>query len=62
MCTTIKKPMFFSWLRWAVIMPITFSLVSVTFAHELGLQLYSVRKQMEQDLPSAFNQINQWGI
>jgi sugar phosphate isomerase/epimerase len=62
MYTTIKKPTIFSWLRWAVIMPITFSLASVTFAHELGLQLYSVRKQMEQDLPSAFNQINQWGI
>lgn len=62
MSTTIKKPMFISWLRWAVIMPITFSLTSITFAHEMGLQLYSVRKQMEQDLPSAFSQINQWGI
>jgi sugar phosphate isomerase/epimerase len=62
MCTTIKKTKIFNWLRWAVIMSITCSLSSVTFAHELGLQLYSVRKQMEQDLPSAFKQINQWGI
>lgn len=62
MCTTIKKTKIFNWLCWSVIMSITCSLSAVTFAHELGLQLYSVRKQMEQDLPSAFKQINQWGI
>jgi hypothetical protein len=31
-------------------------------AHEIGLQLYSVRNQMEQDLPAAFSAINTWGI
>ncbi|MBL4631238.1 MAG: sugar phosphate isomerase/epimerase [Paraglaciecola sp.] len=43
-------------------MPIALGSASVTFAHELGLQLYSVRKQMDEDLPKAFSQINQWGI
>lgn len=62
MVTTIKKASLIRWLRVACIMPIALSTVSVTFAHELGLQLYSVRKQMEQDLPSAFNEINRWGI
>jgi hypothetical protein len=43
-------------------MPIALSLSGVTFANELGFQLYSVRKKMESDLPQAFDQINQWGI
>jgi sugar phosphate isomerase/epimerase len=39
------------------------SLLPITSqAHEIGLQLYSVRKQMEQDLPAAFSAINSWGI
>ena len=62
MVSTNKKTPLFRWLRIALIMPIALSTASVAFAHELGLQLYSVRKQMEQDLPSAFEQINQWGI
>jgi sugar phosphate isomerase/epimerase len=62
MVTTIKKASLLRSLRLALIMPIALSLSGVTFAHELGLQLYSVRKQMEQDLPQAFEQINQWGI
>lgn len=62
MCSTIIKTRLFSWLRWTLIMPITFSLSTITFAHEIGLQLYSVRNQMESDLPSTFNQINKWGI
>jgi hypothetical protein len=38
------------------------SLSGVTFAHELGLQLFSVREQIKQDLPQAFSQIYQWEI
>jgi sugar phosphate isomerase/epimerase len=62
MVTTVKKASLLRWLRLAIIMPIALSTASVTFAHELGLQLYSVRKQMEENLPNAFHQINQWGI
>lgn len=62
MVTTIKKASLIRWLRLAIIMPIALGSASVTFAHELGLQLYSVRKQMDEDLPKAFSQINQWGI
>jgi sugar phosphate isomerase/epimerase len=62
MVTTIKKKSLLRSFRFALFMPIALSLSSVTFAHEVGLQLYSVRKQMEQDLPKAFSQINQWGI
>jgi len=58
----IRKTSLLSSLRAALVVPIAMSLSSVTFAHELGLQLYSVRKQMEQNLPEAFSQINQWGI
>ena len=62
MVTTIRKTSLLRSLRAALVVPIAMSLSSVTFAHELGLQLYSVRKQMEQNLPEAFSQINQWGI
>lgn len=62
MVTTIKKASLFRWLHLTLMMSITLCVSSVTFAHELGLQLYSVRKQMEENLPNAFNQINQWGI
>lgn len=57
-----KKSTLFRWLQLAILSSIGLSISTATFAHELGLQLYSVRKQMEQDLPSAFEQINQWGI
>jgi sugar phosphate isomerase/epimerase len=62
MVATFKKTSLLGILRLAIIIPIALSLSSATFAHELGLQLYSVRKQMEQDLPKAFSQIKQWGI
>jgi sugar phosphate isomerase/epimerase len=62
MVTSIKKTSMLRWLRIALMMPIALSASPVSFAHEIGIQLYSVRNQMEQDLPSAFNQINQWGI
>ena len=62
MVTTIKEISLLRKFRLAFIATIVISLSGVTFAHELGLQLYSVRKQMEQDLPKAFSQINQWGI
>ena len=62
MVTTIKNASLFRWLRLALFVPIGLSLSCVTFAHELGLQLYSVRKQMQENLPEAFSQINQWGI
>jgi sugar phosphate isomerase/epimerase len=62
MVTTIKNASLFRWLRLALILPIVLSASTVTFAHELGLQLHSVRKQMEENLPNAFSQINQWGI
>ena len=58
----IRKTSLLSSLRAALVVPIALSMSTVTFAHELGLQLYSVRKQMEQNLPEAFSQINQWGI
>ncbi|MDO3388520.1 TIM barrel protein [Gilvimarinus sp. SDUM040013] len=32
------------------------------FAHEYGLQLYSLRHQMEEDMPLAFSQISDWGL
>lgn len=32
------------------------------FAHDYGLQLHSIRHQMEEDLPTAFSQVNTWGI
>jgi sugar phosphate isomerase/epimerase len=62
MVTTIKEISLLRKFRLAFIATIAISLSGITFAHELGLQLYSVRKQMEQDLPKAFSQINQWGI
>ncbi|MFT5840658.1 MAG: sugar phosphate isomerase/epimerase [Flavobacteriales bacterium] len=62
MVTTIKEISLLRKFRLAFITTIAISLSGVTFAHELGLQLYSVRKQMEQDLPKTFSQINQWGI
>lgn len=31
-------------------------------SHEIGLQLYSLRHQMEASLPDAFKQVNKWGI
>jgi sugar phosphate isomerase/epimerase len=62
MVTRIKKTSLLQSLRAALVVPIALSVSCVTFAHELGLQLHSVRKQMEQDLPEAFSQINQWGI
>ncbi|WP_201027407.1 sugar phosphate isomerase/epimerase family protein [Paraglaciecola hydrolytica] len=31
-------------------------------AHELGLQLYSVRHQMEKDVDATFAEINKWGL
>lgn len=62
MVTFIKKTSLLRWLRLALILPIALSTISVTFAHELGLQLYSVRKQMHENLPHTFKQINQWGI
>ncbi|MGJ8692554.1 MAG: sugar phosphate isomerase/epimerase family protein [Thalassotalea sp.] len=33
-----------------------------TFAHEIGLQLYSLRNQMKEDLPQAIKQVSDWGI
>ena len=62
MVTITKEVSLFRWLRLALIIPIALSASSAAFAHELGLQLYSVRKQMEENLPDAFSQINQWGI
>jgi len=37
-------------------------LVTPAIAQEVGLQLYSLRHQMEESLPSAFQQIREWGI
>ncbi|MBT0584977.1 sugar phosphate isomerase/epimerase family protein [Alteromonas oceanisediminis] len=31
-------------------------------AHEIGLQLYSLRHQMADDLPAAMQSVNDWGI
>jgi sugar phosphate isomerase/epimerase len=41
---------------------LTLGIAAPVFSHELGLQLYSLRNQMEKDLPTAFQQINSWGI
>uniref|UniRef100_UPI003B594B5B sugar phosphate isomerase/epimerase family protein n=1 Tax=Shewanella gaetbuli TaxID=220752 RepID=UPI003B594B5B len=35
---------------------------TMSFSHEVGLQLYSLRNQMEQDMSKAFNTVNSWGI
>lgn len=48
--------------RVGLIVLVTACLPIQALAHELGLQLYSLRKQMEKDLPASFEQINQWGI
>ncbi len=37
-------------------------LSSMAQAHELGVQLYSLRHQMEESVPDAMEQLNQWGI
>lgn len=45
---------------------IVFAIVSmlslVTTAQEIGLQLYSLRNEMEKDVPGTFAQIKEWGI
>ncbi|MFC3120694.1 sugar phosphate isomerase/epimerase family protein [Agaribacter flavus] len=33
-----------------------------TLAHEMGLQLYSVRNQMEKDVPGTLSTVRDWGI
>lgn len=37
-------------------------LTPLAMAHELGLQLYSLRHQMEQDLPKSIAAVEQWGL
>lgn len=32
------------------------------FSHEIGLQLHSMRHQMEEDLPKALKQVHDWGF
>jgi hypothetical protein len=51
MVTNIKKASTLRSLRLALIMPIALSLSGVTFAHELGLQLHSVRKKWSRIYP-----------
>lgn len=62
MHTLIKKPSLFSWFKPSFIGFFLATSSVSTMAHELGLQLHSVRTQMEQDLPKTFSQINQWRI
>ncbi|MDU0353436.1 sugar phosphate isomerase/epimerase [Paraglaciecola aquimarina] len=50
------------WLKTSCCLLLQFSLALPVVAHELGLQLYSVRNQMENDLPNTFSQINKWGL
>lgn len=38
------------------------SISSTLFAHEIGLQLYSLRHQMEKDLPAAIAAVEEWGL
>ncbi|GLR70531.1 sugar phosphate isomerase [Agaribacter marinus] len=33
-----------------------------TLAHDMGLQLYSVRNQMQEDAPSTLAKVSEWGI
>ncbi len=40
----------------------TIMVASVTFAQEVGLQLYSLRNQFAEDVPGTLKTINEWGI
>ncbi|MGJ8680161.1 sugar phosphate isomerase/epimerase family protein [Paraglaciecola sp.] len=50
------------WLKASCLTILSLSLSLPVAAHELGLQLYSVRHQMEKDIPNTFAEINKWGI
>lgn len=46
----------------ASVILLTTSISSMLFAHEIGLQLYSLRHQMEKDLPAAIAAVEEWGL
>ncbi|WP_158972560.1 sugar phosphate isomerase/epimerase [Paraglaciecola sp. L3A3] len=50
------------WFKTGCCLALSLSLTLPAVAHELGLQLYSVRNQMEKDVPSTFSEINKWGL
>jgi len=39
-----------------------FSLVLTGFAQEIGLQLYSLRREIPKDVPGSLSLIKSWGI
>ncbi|MDM7860184.1 sugar phosphate isomerase/epimerase [Alteromonas sp. ASW11-36] len=52
----------FRQLRKWVLMSALVSLTLPAVAHEIGLQLYSLRNQMAEDVPTAIAQVREWGI
>ncbi|MCF2947377.1 sugar phosphate isomerase/epimerase [Paraglaciecola aquimarina] len=49
-------------LKTILLLALTVSFISPAVSHELGLQLYSVRHQMEKDIPNTFAEISNWGL
>ncbi|MFC3096154.1 sugar phosphate isomerase/epimerase [Alteromonas sediminis] len=47
--------------KWGILALLTTFTLPV-WAHEIGLQLYSLRNQMAEDVPSAIEQVRDWGI
>lgn len=33
-----------------------------SYSHELGIQLYSLRDQLKEDVPATFKLVNEWGL
>ena len=52
---------FFQPRKWAVLVLLS-GLTLPVWAHEIGLQLYSLRNQMAEDVPAAIAQVRDWGI
>ena len=49
-------------LLWLFLMAIVFLGTTNVLAQEVGLQLYSLRNQFKEDIPSTLKLINDWGI
>jgi len=49
-------------ILWLFLMAIVFFQTTMVTAQEVGLQLYSLRNQFKEDIPSTLKMINNWGI
>ena len=49
-------------LLWLFLIAIVFFGTTNVLAQEVGLQLYSLRNQFKEDIPSTLKLINDWGI